>query len=398
MPVFLPAVVVRRLAPATGRAALVIGAVGTIGAAAFAPDCRAAPPVERLVVPPGFRVSVFADGIANAREMAWSPRGILYVGSTEGSVHALTVRDGRVVARHVVASGLEMPVGVAWRDGALYISAVSRILRLDGIDDKLDTPPRLALVTDRLPTDRQHGWKFIAFGPDGKLYVPTGAPCNICEPDRDRYAMIGRMNADGSGYQVFARGVRNTVGFDWHPVTHALWFTDNGRDMLGDDVPDDKLNRAPRAGLDFGYPYCHGGDVPDPQYGGGHPCSGFTPPVARLGAHVAALGMRFYTGTMFPPDYRNAIFIAEHGSWNRSSKVGYRVVRVTARADGSDVHTQVFAQGWLQPDGDVWGRPADVLPLPDGSLLVSDDYAGAIYRITYTGPQAPAGDPPRRAP
>lgn len=370
-----------------------------LAASLAAPAClAAAPPVDRLSVPPGFHVDVLAADVANAREMAWSPRGILYVGSTEGSVHALTLRDGRVVARHVVASGLEMPVGVAYRDGALYISAISRILRLDRIDDRLAAPPKPVVVTDRLPADRQHGWKFIAFGPDGKLYVPVGAPCNICEPDRDRYAMLGRMNPDGSDYQVFARGIRNTVGFDWHPSTHTLWFTDNGRDMLGDDRPDDELNQAPRAGLDFGYPYCHAGDIADPQYGQGHPCSGFTPPAAKLGAHVAALGMRFYTGTMFPADYRNAIFIAEHGSWNRSSKVGYRVVRVTLGPDGRTTRQQVFMQGWLQADGDVWGRPADVLSLPDGSLLVSDDYAGAIYRITYTGPPGAPDNRPGAAP
>ncbi|WLE58473.1 sorbosone dehydrogenase family protein [Burkholderia plantarii] len=368
---------VRRCLRATGAACLVL-------ATAIA-DSDAAPPVERLGVPPGFHVELFAADVPTAREMAWSPRGILYVGSTDGAVHALTVERGRVTGRHVVASGLEMPVGVAYRDGALYISAISRILRLDDIDAKLAAPPKPVVVIDSLPSDRQHGWKFIAFGPDGKLYVPTGAPCNICEPDRDRYAMLGRMNPDGSNYQVFARGIRNTVGFDWHPATRALWFTDNGRDMLGDDVPDDELNQAPRAGLDFGYPYCHAGDTPDPQYGKGHPCSGFTPPALKLGAHVAALGMRFYTGTMFPAGYRDAIFIAEHGSWNRSSKVGYRVVSVTAGPDGRGARMQVFAQGWLRPDGSVWGRPADVLPLPDGSLLVSDDYAGAIYRITYTG-------------
>ncbi|WP_414444238.1 PQQ-dependent sugar dehydrogenase [Burkholderia sp. 22PA0106] len=375
----------------------IIGAT-LLAASLVAEASAAAPPIDRLTVPPGFKVEVLAADIANAREMAWSPRGNLYVGSTEGSVHALTLRDGRVVARHVVASGLEMPVGVAYRDGALYISAISRILRLDRIDDQLAAPPKPALVTDRLPTDRQHGWKFIAFGPDGKLYVPVGAPCNICEPDRDRYAMLGRMNPDGSDYQVFARGIRNTVGFDWHPATHALWFTDNGRDMLGDDRPDDELNQAPRAGLDFGYPYCHAGDIADPQYGRSHPCSGFTPPVAKLGAHVAALGMRFYTGTMFPAEYRNAIFIAEHGSWNRSSKVGYRVVRVSLGQDGRTARQQVFAQGWLQADGDVWGRPADVLPLPDGSLLVSDDYAGAIYRITYTGHPGATDNRPGVAP
>jgi glucose/arabinose dehydrogenase len=335
-------------------------------------------------------VGVLSDDVPAAREMALSPKGILYVGSMEGRVYALELRDGKALKRHVVASGLNMPVGVAWRDGALYISAVSSIVRLDAVDTHLDDPPKPAVVTDQLPSERHHGWKFIAFGPDGKLYVPQGAPCNVClpanDPQRTHYAMIGRMDPDGSHYETIARGVRNTVGFAWHPQTHELWFTDNGRDMLGDDIPDDKLNRLAHVGEDFGFPYCHGGNVSDPEYGKDHPCSGFTPPVEKLGAHVASLGMRFYTGAMFPAAYRNSIFIAEHGSWNRSRKVGYRVVRVTADANGANAHQEVFAQGWLNADDTQWGRPADVLPLPDGSLLISDDYAGAIYRVTYAQP------------
>jgi glucose/arabinose dehydrogenase len=346
----------------------------------------AALPVERLRLPPGFHIQVLSDDVPSAREMALSPNGVLYAGSLDGHVYALELRDSHVVARHVIASGLELPAGVAWRDGALYVSAVSKILRFDAIDTHLNDPPTPAVITDKLPTDRHHGWKFIAFGPDGKLYVPQGAPCNICLPDRDRYAMIGRMDPDGSHEETVERGIRNTVGFAWHPVTHELWFTDNGRDMMGDDVPDDKLNRAPRAGMDFGYPYCHGGDTSDPEYGKDHPCSAFTPPVLKLGAHVASLGMRFYTGSMFPAAYRNNIFIAEHGSWNRSKKVGYRVMRVVTNPDGSGIHQEVFVEGWLMPDESVWGRPDDVLPMPDGSLLISDDYAGAIYRVTYTAP------------
>jgi glucose/arabinose dehydrogenase len=365
----------------TGRLCLVALLLFVSATHAFA-----ALPVERIRLPPGFHIAVLSDAVPSARAMAFSPQGILYVGSLDGHVYALELRNGGVASRHVIASGLEMPAGVAWRDGALYVSAVSTILRFDAIDTHLNDPPKPVIVTDKLPTERHHGWKFIAFGPDGKLYVPQGAPCNICLPDRKRYAMIGRMDPDGSHYEVVARGVRNTVGFAWHPVTHELWFTDNGRDLLGDDVPDDKLNRAARPGMDFGYPFCHGGDTPDPEFGKDHPCSGFTPPVAKLGAHVASLGMRFYSGTMFPPAYRNNIFIAEHGSWNRSSKVGYRVMRVICDPDGSHARQEVFAEGWLAPDQTVWGRPADVLPLPDGSLLISDDYAGAIYRITYTAP------------
>ncbi|QQC63911.1 PQQ-dependent sugar dehydrogenase [Paraburkholderia ginsengisoli] len=349
-------------------------------------SAAAAPPVERIKLPPGFHIEVLSDAVPSARAMALSPKGILYIGSLDGHVYALELQNGRVTGRHVIASSLESPAGVAWHDGALYVSAVSKILRFDAIDAHLNDPPKAAVVIDTLPDETHHGWKFIAFGPDGKLYVPQGAPCNVCQKDRDRFAMIGRMNPDGSHYEVMARGVRNSVGFAWHPVTHEMWFTDNGRDLLGDDVPNDKLNRAPRAGMDFGFPYCHGGDTPDPEFGKDHPCSAFTPPVAKLGAHVAALGMRFYDGSMFPPAYRNNVFIAEHGSWNRSKKIGYRVVRVIAASDGSNARQEVFAEGWLQPGEAVWGRPADVLPLPDGSLLISDDYAGAIYRVTYSAP------------
>ena len=239
-------------------------------------------------------------------------------------------------------------------------------------------------LDDRFPADTHHGWKFIAFGPDGMLYVPVGAPCNICNPDSGRYANIMRLRVDqgtGGAPEVFARGVRNSVGFDWHPETKELWFTDNGRDWLGDDAPDDELNHAPRKDMHFGYPYCHAGDIADPEYGHLRKCAEFTPPAVKLGPHVASLGMRFYTGAMFPPDYRNNIFIAEHGSWNRSTKIGYRVKRV-ALSGNQPVKHEVFAEGWLQGQA-AWGRPVDVLVMPDGALLVSDDHAGAIYRISY---------------
>ncbi|WP_442794037.1 PQQ-dependent sugar dehydrogenase [Paraburkholderia sp. HD33-4] len=354
--------------------------------AAQALTANAALPIEKITLPPGFHIEVLSDDVPSARAMTFSPKGILYVGSQDGHVYALELRNGRVTGRHVIASGLQMPAGVAWHEGALYVSAVSKVVRFDAIDAHLTDPPKPVVVTDKLPTETHHGWKFIAFGPDGKLYVPQGAPCNICERDPDRFALIGRMDPDGSHYEVVARGIRNSVGFAWHPVTHELWFTDNGRDLLGDDIPSDKLNRAPRLDMNFGFPYCHGGDTPDPEFGKDHPCSEFTPPVVQLGAHVAALGMRFYDGPMFPADYRNNIFIAEHGSWNRSKKVGYRVVRVITDPDGSHARQQVFAEGWLQPGESVWGRPADVLPLPDGSLLISDDTAGAIYRVTYSAP------------
>ena len=344
-------------------------------------------PLEQIKLPPGFSIALWAR-VDNAREMALGrvgPNGgTLFVGSTQaGKVHAVRFDAGyKSQAVSTVASGIQMPAGVAYKDGSLYVSAVSRILRFDDIEQRLDKPPAPVVVTDKLPTDTHHGWKFIAFGPDGKLYVPVGAPCNICEPGA-QHANILRMNADGSGMETYARGVRNSVGFDWQPQTRELWFTDNGRDMISDDLPADELNHAPRAGMNFGYPYCHAGDLPDPQFGAKHACSEFTRPAQKLGPHVASLGMRFYTGTMFPAQYRNQIFIAEHGSWNRSSKIGYRVALV--RLEGSKaVAYEPFATGWLQGET-VTGRPSDVLVLPDGSLLVADDYAGAIYRISYRG-------------
>lgn len=345
-------------------------------------------PLERIKLPPGFAVALWAR-VDNARQMTLGHHdgqgGSVFVGSMQaGKVHAVRFSaDYAVQGVSRLASGLQLPVGVAYKDGSLYVSAVSRILRYDAVDQHLERAPPPVVVTDKLPGETHHGWKFIAFGPDGKLYVPVGAPCNICEPDAQRHANITRMNPDGSGLEVFVQGVRNSVGFDWQPQTNALWFTENGRDMLGDDSPPDELNRAPRAGMNFGYPYCHGGDLPDPDFGGKRRCDEFAAPAQKLGAHVAALGMRFYTGSMFPTEYRKWIFIAEHGSWNRSKKNGYRISLV--RVQGNEaVAYETFASGWLQGES-AWGRPADVLVLPDGSLLVSDDQAGAIYRITYRG-------------
>jgi glucose/arabinose dehydrogenase len=283
---------------------------------------------------------------------------------------------------HTIASGLELPVGVAFRDGSLYVSAVSKILRFDDIENHLDNPPAPVTVNGTFPTEKHHGWKFIRFGPDGMLYVPVGAPCNVCEPEPDKYANIMRMKPDGTGLEVFARGVRNTVGFDWDPQTKELWFTDNGRDMMGDDMPSDELNFAPKKDMHFGFPYCHQGDAPDPEYGDSkHSCGRYTPPAQKLGPHVAALGMRFYTGSQFPAEFKDNIFIAQHGSWNRSKKSGYRVMRAVVNG-GKVLKYEVFAEGWLQGETN-WGRPVDVQQMPDGSLLVSDDFAGAIYRIQY---------------
>ena len=344
-------------------------------------------PIGEIKLPPGFRIDVFAEDVPNARQMALSPKGILYVGSREnGSVHAVVDRDrdGRADQVIRIAHGLNMPSGLAWRDGALYVAEVSRVLRYDGIDDRLQDPPKPAVISDTFPKDRHHGWKFIAFGPDGLLYVPVGAPCNVCDEDNPIYASITRMKPDGSGREIYARGVRNTVGFDWHPQTKELWFTDNGRDMMGNDVPPDELNHAPKAGMHFGFPYCHGNGIVDPKFGEGKNCGQYTPAARELGPHVAAIGMRFYTGSMFPAQYRNQAFIAEHGSWNRDTPIGYRVTLVKVE-NGKAVSYETFAEGWLRQNGRPWGRPADVLVMPDGALLVSDDEAGAIYRITYKG-------------
>jgi glucose/arabinose dehydrogenase len=347
-----------------------------------APALCATLPLERIQFPAGFHIEVLAR-IPNAREMVLGDNNVLYVGSMqEGKVHALVLdKNYQAQKLHVIAAGLHLPAGVAYRDGNLYVSAVERILRFDDIEKHLADPPKPTVVRADLPRDAHHGWRFIAFGPDGWLYVPVGAPCNICEPDPPRYAAILRMQPDGSRLQVFARGIRNTVGFDWDPKSKELWFTDNGRDMLGDESPPDELNHAWKADMNFGYPYCHGGNIADPEFGAKRPCADFTPPVQNLGPHVASLGMRFYTGKQFPAGYRNQVFIAEHGSWNRSKKIGYRI-SVVKLEGGRAVSYTPFASGWLQGEK-AWGRPADVLVLPDGSLLVSDDLSGTIYRIVY---------------
>ncbi|MBT9515629.1 MAG: sorbosone dehydrogenase family protein [Methyloversatilis discipulorum] len=341
--------------------------------------------LEKLRVPPGFTIELWAQ-VDNPRAMTLGAPGRLYVGSRAGHVSAVTFDPATMKAGKAVriADQLNMPVGVAWRKGDLYVSSLDRILKLPAIDDKLATPPKPVLVSDRFPKESAHGWKFIAFGPDDKLYVPVGAPCNICDRDKDGFANIMRMNADGSGLEIYARGVRNSVGFDWHPKTGELWFTDNGRDWMGDDTPPCELNRVSKAGQHFGYPYCHGGNIADPEFGKGRSCADYTPPVLRLGAHVAPLGMRFYTGSQFPDEYRGAVFIAEHGSWNRSVRDGYRVM--VARLDGDTVTSYTpFVEGFLGRNDAVSGRPADVLVLPDGSLLVSDDASDAIYRVRWNG-------------
>jgi len=355
---------------------------------------EAAPTLQlgTIRLPPGFVIEVYAEGVTAARHLALGAKGTVFVGAMRlgkpggMAVHALVDRNGDQRADEVipVATGLDSPTGVAFHKGALYVAERTRILRFDNIEANLKTPPPPVVVVDNLPHRMSHGWKAIAFGPDGKLYLTMGAPCNVCDNRAadPRLGTVLRMNPDGSGLEVFAQGVRNSVGLTWHPVSKDLWFTNNGRDMLGDDVPPDTLHHAPKAGLDFGFPYCHAGEIVDPQFGQTRKCSEFTPPAQKLGAHVASLGLAFYTGSMFPAAYRHQLFIAEHGSWNRSKKSGYRISLVTLDAQQVPVKYEPFAEGWLQGE-QSWGRPVDVLVMPDGALLVSDDTTDAVYRISY---------------
>jgi glucose/arabinose dehydrogenase len=340
--------------------------------------------LNKIQLPPGFKISVFAE-IPNARSMCWGTNGTLFIGNREeDKVYAAkdTNRDGRADQIFVIDKNLNKPCGVAFRNGSLFVAEVSRILRYDDIENNLSNPVKSVVVYDKFPTEAHHGWKYIAFGPDGKLYVPVGAPCNVCEEKDSIFATITRMNIDGSNVEIFAKGVRNSVGFDWHPVTKELWFTENGRDNMGDNVPADELNVAPQKGMHFGFPYCHQGDTLDPEFGKDKNCSDYTPPAQKLGPHVAALGMQFYTGNMFLPEYKNQIFIAEHGSWNRTDKIGYRIM--LARLQNNKVVQYIpFATGWMQSNDKVIGRPVDIEIDQQGALLVSDDKAGVIYRIIF---------------
>lgn len=340
-------------------------------------------PLDQIQLPPGFSITVYAGDVANARSMALAPGGTLFVGSRDaGNVYALKDDNNDHVAdrKWVIANGLSQPNGVAIKDGDLYVAEISRISRFPQIESNPDKPSREDFFDD-YPAKTHHGWKYIAFGPDGHLYVPVGAPCNICESSDEVFASMTRINMSTHQMEVIQHGIRNTVGFDWHPVTNELWFTDNGADWLGDNMPACELNYAPREGMHFGFPYCHQGDFPDPKLGKNISCSEYIPPVQKLDAHVAPLGMEFYTGNMFPAEYRNQIFIAEHGSWNRSRPQGYRIMLVKLNGNKA-VSYEPFAEGWLQ-DGNAWGRPVDLEILPDGSLLVSDDAANVIYRIAY---------------
>jgi len=355
---------------------------------------QGASPLAPLVLPAGFQADVFAEKVENARSMALGPQGTVFVGSQYvGKVHAVvdSDRDHKADRVVVIASGLDHPNGVAMRNGALYVATASQLLRFDDIEQHLEAPPAPVTLRDDLPNPKTgHTWKFIAFGPDDMLYMSVGAPCNVCLSPPMVSAIV-RMQPDGSGMEVFAEGVRNSVGFDWHPVTRELWFTDNGRDLLGDDVPDDELNIAPKAGLHSGFPCCHQGDVADPEFGAQRACSTTEPPVQKLGAHVAAIGFTFYTGKMFPAGYQNAAIIAQHGSWNRSTPGGYRVM--VARTEGRRVtRREPLVDGFLPGAGAAGGRgateaaigrPVDVLQLPDGSILISDDRGNRLLRVSY---------------
>lgn len=345
-------------------------------------------PIDRLKLPEGFKITVYADSIDGARSMAMGDDGTLFVGTrNENKVYAIQDRDRDFRADKVIVldTTLEVPNGIAFRDGSLYVAEVNRLVRYDSIENKLENPPKPKVIYDDYPTEFHHGWKYIAFGPDDKLYVPVGAPCNICDStvSDKRYASITRMDADGGNREIYAHGVRNSVGFTWHPETQEMYFTDNGRDMLGDDIPPCELNRVTKAGQHFGYPFCHGGTVKDPEFGDQRPCSDFVPPVQAMGAHVAPLGVKFYTGDMFPEKYKQYAFVAEHGSWNRSKKVGYKIALVHIE-EGQSLGYETFLEGWLdEAEQERFGRPVDLLFLEDGSLLISDDFGDAIYRVTY---------------
>ena len=345
------------------------------------------PELANFKLPPGFSIAVFSDQVPAARSMVVSPSGIVYVGSrTAGKVYALvSTRHDYVIDKVVtLAEGLDAPIGVAYLNGSLYVSEISRLIRFDDIDNTFDKSPKFQAVNTGLPADKWHGEKIVKVGPEGKLYIPVGAPCNSCNKENDLHSKIYRMNPDGSQREEVARGVRNSVGFAWHPTTRNLWFTDNGRDMLGDNLPSDKLNTVTATGMHFGFPYCQGGVVADPEFAAGHKCSEFTEPMAKLGPHVASLGLAFYTGDQFPAQYKNQLFIAEHGSWNRAQKIGYRVALITL-ADSKVASDTVFIDGFLQ-NGEVVGRPVDIAFLADGSMLVSDDHRGRVYRVTYKAP------------
>lgn len=366
-----------------------LGRPETAGAQALAPV--ASPPlitpvdklpIDKIKLPPGFKVEVFAGGIKDARSLRVGDKGTVFVSNWESNkIWAVTEKDGKRSAK-VIYEGLDWPNGIALHNGTLYVAEHTKISKAENIEASLDSPPKLVTIYDKLGDPRPHGWRFLGVGPDEKLYVSNSAPCNICMPDPG-FGEIRKMNLDGSGVEVVLRGMRNTVGFDWNPKTKELYFTDNNRDWFSEDLPNCELNRVTNPGKEhFGFPYCHQGDIADPEFGWGYSCKDFTPPIAKLGPHAAPLGMRFYTGTAFPEKYQGAIFIARHGPWNRTIKYGADIVVVYLDEKGGFKSMEPFMEGLVQ-DNKYVGRPVDVSVMKDGSLLVSDDWNGAVYRVSY---------------
>jgi glucose/arabinose dehydrogenase len=340
-------------------------------------------PLSKLKLPPGFKAEIWASGILDARGLRQGDQGTVFVSSlfVAGKIYAVQDKGGKREVK-TIAEKLFLPNGIEFHKGSLYVATPKDITRYDNIESNLDNPPKPVMIYDKLPGEVPHGWKFIKIGPDGKLYVPTGAPCNICDI-KDGYAQIARMNLDGSGMEVVARGVRNTVGFDFEPKTGDLWFTNNGRDWLSEDLPNDTLHRLSKPGSEhFGYPFCHQGNFSDPEFGWGKNCADYSQPQQLMGAHAGVLGMRFYTGKMFPSQYQGAMFIARHGPWNRTKKYAADVMVAWPDGKGGIAKMEPFMTGLVE-NNEYLGRPVDVLVMKDGSLLVSDDHNGAIYRISY---------------
>ena len=337
--------------------------------------------LDKIRLPPGFSIELWAQGLPNARSITVGTKGTVFVGTRlVDAVYAITEKGGKREVKTILKA-LYRPNGVAFHNGSLYVAELSRILRFDNIEDNLDNPPKPVIVFDALPKDEPHGWKYLTVGPDGWLYFNIGAPCNICVPP-DTHAQIVRVDPKNGVLETVVKGVRNSVGMAFHPNTKEMWFTNHGRDWMGEDMPNDTLHRVAKKGMHFGYPYCHQGDTLDPDLGKGRTCAEFTPPALKLGAHIAPLGMRFYNGKMFPAEFRNRIIIANHGSWNKTDKIGFNLMQVTLDAQGKAVKYEPFAEGWAEGNS-YWGRPVDVQVMPDGALLVLDDVIGALYRISY---------------
>lgn len=351
----------------------------------YPPAMPTNPDLDKLELPDGFKIALYAEDVKNARSLARANDQLVFVSTRKaGILHALVDKDGDYVAdKHIkLADDLDTPNGIVYHEGDLYVALLTKLIVYRDIENNLKEDAPYELLFDGFPDETHHGWKYMALGPDNKLYITVGAPCNLCLSEDTIFATISRLDLDGSNLEVYAHGVRNSVGFTWHPETGDMWFTENGRDMMGDDIPGDELNRAPEKGIHFGYPYCHQGDIVDPEFED-HNCADYTPPVQVLGPHVAALGLKFYTGEQFPDSLHGDIFIAEHGSWNRSTPIGYRITRVELDGNNALSYTP-FVDGWLQGSS-AWGRPVDVMVMDDGSMLISDDDADQVYRLWYDG-------------